>query len=356
MSSTKPPHLPLPLCLLMAAVFPVHAQTPARLGEIVVTAPAEHLQQTENVVKPHDIAAKRAATSDTAALLADQPGMALQGAGGVSSLPVIHGLADDRLRIKVDGMDLIASCPNHMNPPLSYLDPMPSGSLKVYAGITPVSVGGDSIGGTIVAETAAPAVRRPRPGSADQGRDRRLLPAATTTATAATSAPRWPPRSSASATPAPLAQADNYKAAATSRASPPPAAPATPSPRDEVGSTAYETRNPHAGPRPARRQPPGRSQARLSRTCPISSTPTSAWTCWTTSRSASTCATSASTTGASSKPGCTTKTSTTTWISVPTSVLVRNAHLFRHRCGQRHADGHLCRRHAHETESHNQRF
>ena len=34
----------------------------------------------------------------------------------VSSLPAIHGLADDRLRIKVDGMDLIASCPNHMNP------------------------------------------------------------------------------------------------------------------------------------------------------------------------------------------------------------------------------------------------
>jgi iron complex outermembrane receptor protein len=35
----------------------------------------------------------------------------------------VHGLADDRLRIKIDGMDLIASCPNHMNPPLSYLDP-----------------------------------------------------------------------------------------------------------------------------------------------------------------------------------------------------------------------------------------
>lgn len=98
----------------------------------------------------------RAATSDTASMLRDIPGVTLQGAGGASSLPVIHGLASDRLRVKIDGMDLIASCPNHMNPPLSYLDPSAVGSLEVYAGITPVSVGGDSIGGTIVARTRDP--------------------------------------------------------------------------------------------------------------------------------------------------------------------------------------------------------
>jgi len=53
-------------------------------------------------------------------------------------------------------MDLIATCPNHMNPPLSCLDPSNIGELQVFAGITPVSVGGDSIGGTIIAETLAP--------------------------------------------------------------------------------------------------------------------------------------------------------------------------------------------------------
>ena len=58
--------------------------------------------------------------------------------------------------IKVDGMDLIASCPNHMNPPLSYIDPTNIDNVKVYAGITPVSVGGDSIGGTIIADTKTP--------------------------------------------------------------------------------------------------------------------------------------------------------------------------------------------------------
>jgi iron complex outermembrane receptor protein len=84
------------------------------------------------------------------------PGVSLYGAGGVSSLPAIHGLADDRVRVKVDGMDLIASCPNHMNPPLSYLDPTAVGSLKVYAGIVPVSLAGDSIGGTIIADSPEP--------------------------------------------------------------------------------------------------------------------------------------------------------------------------------------------------------
>ena len=103
-----------------------------------------------------DIARQRAATSDTAKLLDGQPGVSLYGAGGVSSLPVIHGLADDRLRIKVDGMDLISACGNHMNPALSYIDPSNVGSVKVFAGITPVSVGGDSIGGTIQVDSAAP--------------------------------------------------------------------------------------------------------------------------------------------------------------------------------------------------------
>ncbi len=98
----------------------------------------------------------RSTTSDSASLLRDIPGISLQGAGGTSSLPVIHGLADDRNRIKVDGMDLIASCPNHMNPPLSYIDPSAVNSLKVYAGIAPVSVGGDSIGGTVVVKSREP--------------------------------------------------------------------------------------------------------------------------------------------------------------------------------------------------------
>lgn len=98
----------------------------------------------------------RTNTSDTAKLLDNQPGVSLYGGGGVSSLPVIHGMADDRVRVTVDGMDLISACSNHMNPPLSYIDPANIGSVKVFAGITPVSMGGDSIGGAIQVNSVTP--------------------------------------------------------------------------------------------------------------------------------------------------------------------------------------------------------
>ena len=111
----------------------------------------------------------RAATSDTATLLRDVPGVSVYGAGGVSSLPAIHGLADDRLRIKVDGMDLIAACPNHMNPALSYIDPTRVDRIQVYAGIAPVSAGGDSIGGTLIVESAEPQFAKAGEGVLTQG-------------------------------------------------------------------------------------------------------------------------------------------------------------------------------------------
>ncbi len=133
----------------------------ATLGEVIVTAPEEAAAAAEPyTLGPAEITPQRARTSDTASLLKDLPGVSAYGAGGVSSLPVIRGLADDRLRTKVDGMDLIASCPNHMNPALSYIDPTAVAKVQVYAGVTPVSLGGDSIGGSILVESAPPAFAR----------------------------------------------------------------------------------------------------------------------------------------------------------------------------------------------------
>lgn len=113
---------------------------------------SSHLQ----VISDADIKKLSAATSDTASMLSSLAGVSVNQTGAVSSLPMIRGLSDDRLRIKVDGMDLIAACPNHMNPPLSYMAPSDVGQMTVFAGITPVSVGGDSIGGTIISESRLP--------------------------------------------------------------------------------------------------------------------------------------------------------------------------------------------------------
>ena len=157
------------LWLAVAASIPALAQqtaapTPAvqPLGKITVTGNAEPGLEEMTAIGASALASGRTRTSDTASLLDGIPGVSLYGAGGVSSLPAIHGLADDRVRMKVDGMDLIASCPNHMNPALSYIDPTDVGSLRVYVGITPVSLGGDSLGGTI-------AVSSPNPSYAAKG-------------------------------------------------------------------------------------------------------------------------------------------------------------------------------------------
>jgi iron complex outermembrane receptor protein len=144
------------ICLALAFSSNVFAVDSAELPEIVVTAEKLQPFPTTSGLDKQGVARQLTSSSDTAKLLEDQPGLSLYKAGGVSSLPVIHGMADDRVRVKVDGMDLISACANHMNSPLSYIDPANVSSVKVFAGISPVSVGGDSIAGTIQVDSAAP--------------------------------------------------------------------------------------------------------------------------------------------------------------------------------------------------------
>jgi iron complex outermembrane recepter protein len=184
----------------------------------------------------------RPATSDTASLLRDVPGVSLYGAGGLSSLPAIRGLADDRVRVKVDGMDLVASCPNHMNPPLSYIGPSNVGVMTVFAGITPVSVGGDSLGGTIVVETLRPEFAAPGEQRLSKGevsgyyRSNNNAYGGSATSSFATEAlglvynGNW-------------SQADNYTAGGDFKTTTGTGRPGRKLPLDEVGSTAYKTQD-----------------------------------------------------------------------------------------------------------------
>jgi iron complex outermembrane recepter protein len=184
----------------------------------------------------------RTSTSDTAKLLEDQPGISLYGAGGVSSLPAIHGMADDRVRVKVDGIDFIASCPNHMNSPLSLIDPTNVGSVKVYAGITPVSVGGDSIGGSIVVDSPVPVFAAPGQASLTKGeigaffRSNGNAKGGNLSATYATESISL---SYAGA----IAESNNYKAGGNFKTRTDTGVTGHTLPLDEVGSTAYKTRN-----------------------------------------------------------------------------------------------------------------
>ncbi|MDO9237673.1 MAG: TonB-dependent receptor [Aquabacterium sp.] len=129
----------------------------AVLPAVTVTATRPGQSPTNSQVNQRNgLNRLKAGEADTTNLLQSIPGLSAASAGGLSALPVIHGLADDRLRVQVNGMDLQAACPNHMNSALSYIAPANVGEIKVYAGVTPVSAGGDSLGGTIQVNSLPP--------------------------------------------------------------------------------------------------------------------------------------------------------------------------------------------------------
>lgn len=94
-------------------------------------------------------------TGSATDLLAEK-GVNFSSAGGISQLPMIHGMHSDRVKVLIDGAEITSACANHMNPPLSYMDASRISSTMVLSGITPVSMGGDSIAGTIAVESQKP--------------------------------------------------------------------------------------------------------------------------------------------------------------------------------------------------------
>lgn len=137
-------------CLLLAALSTSSALSQTKDYSL----PSPTIEQITITGKkqsfPHSSAA------DTTQLFNHTPGFSTYSAGGTTSLPVLNGMADDRVATFVDGMRLTAECPNHMNPALSQIDPDAVANSTAIAGITPVSMGGDSTGGTISVERRAP--------------------------------------------------------------------------------------------------------------------------------------------------------------------------------------------------------
>jgi iron complex outermembrane receptor protein len=160
--------------LTLALTFAAQAQTalppltvgaarPATPGP--TTAPAATTSKEpspdEVVVTQKQIVPEKPPQSDTAQILAREPGVSVQTGGGVSGLPAIRGLADDRLKIVVGGVQTTSSCANHMNSPLSYTDPNTIGKVDVVYGVSSVSKGGDSIGGSILVTPKSPVFATP---------------------------------------------------------------------------------------------------------------------------------------------------------------------------------------------------
>ena len=148
--------------LILSAALPLSAFCQVAISpETVITGTSEKAAAS--------LVSKRVKTSDTASLLKDEPGVTLATGGGVSSLPIIHGLGDDRLAIYVDCMCLTSACANHMNPPLSYIAPSNVSSIAVKTGVSQVSYGGDNIGGIILVESDHPVFAQQGEGTKGSG-------------------------------------------------------------------------------------------------------------------------------------------------------------------------------------------
>lgn len=198
---------------------------------------------TEVVInKKRGLAERQAASTDTTDLLRGQPGFSMYGAGGLSGLPVLRGMADDRLRVRVNGMDPQSACPNHMNAPLSYIAPSDVSSLTVQAGVTPVSAGGDSLGGSIDVRGAPPVFAAQGEPPVTEGEVRAFLRSngqvRGASARAAWGGEAWSLSYSGS-----TAQARNYHAAQPFKAAEPGTEGGSPVPGDEVASSAYHYLN-----------------------------------------------------------------------------------------------------------------
>lgn len=138
--------------LLSVAAIAALAADPVVIPKITL----EDTEQTDITARQLSASKSSRMSGDVAAILNDIPGVDTYQTGGRASLPVIQGLADDRVKILINGMTITSACPNHMNPALSYKDSSKIAEINVIAGITPVSQGGDSIGGTIVVKTKDP--------------------------------------------------------------------------------------------------------------------------------------------------------------------------------------------------------
>lgn len=137
-------------------------ELPANLSLRIATAAESVRVEGQDVsslaafaLDPHAATAQQSHNSADA--LAEAPGVSLHGNGELATIPFLHGLGDERAKIMVDGMTISNACPNHMNSTLSYVAPAQAAQVTVLAGITPVSLGGDSLGGTISVESPLPA-------------------------------------------------------------------------------------------------------------------------------------------------------------------------------------------------------
>lgn len=130
------------------------------------TLPSTHVEALAPLSTPgstrHTLGLDTPWRADASATVARLPGASILRNGPQTGLLQVRGLSGERVGVRVDGMTISPACPNHMDPPLHYADLRPGSRMELFAGIAPVSEGGDRIAGQL-------SVSRPDPRFAEGG-------------------------------------------------------------------------------------------------------------------------------------------------------------------------------------------
>ncbi len=81
--------------------------------------------------------------------LAQLPGMNVNSNGQISGIMQYRGMLGERVRVNINGAEVIGAGPNGMDPPISHIMGVPYQQVTLYRGIAPVSVGAEVIGGAV---------------------------------------------------------------------------------------------------------------------------------------------------------------------------------------------------------------
>jgi len=92
--------------------------------------------------------------TDAADTLKSVPGTNVNKNGPLTGIAQYRGMFGSRINTQIDGLNVAPAGPNWMDPPLSHLPTSQLESISVIRGISPVSAGAESIGGSINAKTA----------------------------------------------------------------------------------------------------------------------------------------------------------------------------------------------------------
>jgi len=92
---------------------------------------------------------------DLRSQLSQIPGVSVNGNGLVSGIVQYRGLFGDRLKVKIDGLEIAGAGPNAMDSPLSHALGN-NQMVTLYQGIAPVSVGYETLAGAIEIKDAQP--------------------------------------------------------------------------------------------------------------------------------------------------------------------------------------------------------